>query len=147
ISMDTTTPPFDDPKAREALSLVLDRGSAVVVAFSGFGEAAMFNELVPQASWAFDDSRLEPQEVELDRAARRYEEARDSEDETLTGWGLAGAYPEWNREEQLLHENLAEIGINLKIENQETDTYVDKFVPVGQEYPGYIIPSAGGDLN
>src|SRR5699024_12863872 len=100
----------------------------------------MFNELVPQASWAFDDSGLEPQEVDLDRAAQLFEEAGVSEGETLTWWGLAGAYPEWNREGQLLQENLAEIGINLKIETQETGTWVDKCVPVGQESPAYIHP-------
>lgn len=147
LALDTTTAPFDDPAARQALSLALDRQGSVDVAYSGFGEPAIYNELLPQGSWAFDPANLDSQETNLERAAELFEQAGVSSGDTLTWWGMGGAYPEWNSEAQLLQENLAEIGINLDIQNHETGAWVDKFVPLGKEYPGHIIPNAGGDLN
>src|SRR5699024_9604692 len=111
------------------LSLALDRESTVEVAYSGFGEPATYNELLPQGSWAFDETTLQSQNTDLQQAAELFDEAGVSAGDTLVWWGIAGAYPEWNSEAQLLQEALAEIDITLDIQNQESGTWVDKFIP------------------
>lgn len=147
LAVDNTSGPFSNVKARQALSYALDRQGVKDVAYSGFGDPANYNELVPQKSWAFDSNGLTDYSFDLDKAAELFAEAGVNEGDSLTWWGIAGSYPEWNKEGQLLQQNLAKIGIKLNIENNEIGTWVDKFVPIGKNYPGYIVPNAGGDLN
>lgn len=146
LFFDTKTPPFDDPRARQAVAYALDRESVRDTAFSGFGEPSLRNTLIPPDSWAHDDSLTE-YEPDLARAKELFEDAGVTEGDTLTWWGIAGAYPEWQTEAQLLQESLEEIGITLKIENNEIGTWVDAFLPLGKEFPGYIVPNQGGDVN
>lgn len=147
LSVDTTSPPFDDPRARKALSLALDREQVVQTAYSGFGQEAEFNELLPQESWGFSDDDLEPDTYDLDQAAALFAEAGVHSGDTITWWGIAGAYPEWNLEAQMLQQSLGEIGITLDIRNEEVGSWVDKFIPIPSQYPGHIVPNAGGDPN
>lgn len=147
LSVDTTTPPFDNVKARQALSLAWDREEAVNVAYSGFGEPAIYNELVPKDSWALNPDNLKKQDNNLELAAQLFEEAGVDKGDSLVWWGISGAYPEWTSEAQLLQEKLAKIDIKLDIKNQETGAWVDKFIPIGKKYPGHIIPNAGGDVS
>lgn len=147
LAVDNTSAPFDNVKARQALSYALDRPTVAKVAFSGFGEPAKYNELVPQKSWAFSSDGLTNYSFDLNKAAQLFSEAGVKKGDVLTWWGIAGSYQEWNSEAQLLQQNLQKIGITLKIQNNEIGTWVNKFVPVGKKYPGYIIPNAGGDLN
>jgi len=147
LSVDTTSPPFDDPRARKALSLALNRDEVVQTAFSGFGQPAEYNELLPQASWAFNADGMQPDTHDLDEAAALFADAGVNPGDSITWWGIAGAYPEWNLEAQILQQDLAEIGITLDIRNEEVGAWVDKFIPIPAAYPNHIVPNAGGDPN
>lgn len=147
LAVDNTSAPFNNPKARQALSYALDRKATVDIAFSGYGEAALYSEPVPTDSWSFDETQAVNYATDLDKASELFEEAGVHKGDTLTWWGIAGGYPEWNKEAQLLQQNLAKIGINLSIQNNEVGTWVSKFVPRGKQYPGVIVPNAGGDPN
>lgn len=146
LFVDNQSPPFDDPRARHALAHSFDRTAVRDTAYSGFGVPAGRNTLIPPGNWAHEES-LPEYDLNLDRAAELFEQAGITEGSTLTWWGIAGAYPEWQTEAQLLKANLEEIGINLEIENNEIGTWVDGFLPKGKEFPGYIVPNAGGDVN
>lgn len=147
LALDNSSAPFNNPKARQALAFAMDWKGTVNVAFSGFGQAAVNSEPIPTSSWAFDKSVTTTYKTDLSKAAQLFAEAGVKKGDTLTWWGIAGGYPEWNKEAQLLQQNLAKIGINLSIENNEVGTWVSKFIPRGKKYPGLIIPNAGGDLN
>jgi peptide/nickel transport system substrate-binding protein len=147
LALDNTSPPFNNVKARQALSYALDRNATKQVAYSGFGEASLTNNLLSTNSWAFSRKNQVKYTSNLQKAKQLFSESGVNSGDTLTWWGIAGAYPEWTTEAQLLEQNLSKIGIHLKIQNNEIGTWVNKFVPLGKKYPGVIVPNAGGDLD
>ena len=78
---------------------------------------------------------------DLAKAKELFAEAGITEGSTLTWWGIAGAYPEWQASGEILQASLKEIGIDLKIENNEIGVWVDKFYPAGKSFPGLVVPN------
>jgi peptide/nickel transport system substrate-binding protein len=135
--IDNTSPPFNNPKAREALAYVADREAILNGAYFGQGIVSATNDLLTPENPAYDKS-LGEYKYEPEKAKKLFEEAGVKK---LTWWGVAGNYPEWNTMGQILQANLQEIGVELKIENNDISTWAAKFYPAGKSYPGLIVPN------
>lgn len=135
--LDNTSPPFDDPKAREGLAYAADREGILEGAYFGQGVASPTNNVLTPENPAFDEG-LPEYGYDPAKAKKLFEEAGVTE---LTWWSVAGQYPEWNTMGQILQESLKEAGVNLKIENSDISTWAAKFFPAGKKFPGLVIPN------
>lgn len=138
--IDTTSPPFDDVRARQALAYAIDREAILDAAYYGQGTVSPTNNALGEVNPWFG-GELTDYSYDLDKAKELFAEAGVTEGSTLTWWGVAGQYPEWNTSGEILQASLKEIGITLKIDNNDIGTWVDAFYPAGKSYPGYIVPN------
>ncbi|HET8589718.1 MAG TPA: ABC transporter substrate-binding protein [Nakamurella sp.] len=139
--VDATAPPFDNVKARQALAYAVDRQQILDAAYYGQGEISPTNNPLGTSNPWFSADGLTDYSYDLDKAKELFAEAGVKEGDTLTWWGIGGAYPEWQTSGQILQASLKQIGINLKIESNDVSTWVDKFYPAGKSYPGLIVPN------
>ncbi|MGH3383410.1 MAG: ABC transporter substrate-binding protein [Nocardioidaceae bacterium] len=138
--MDTTSPPFDDVRARQALAYATDREAILDAAYFGQGAVSPTNNALGEENpWYGGD--LTEYGYDLDKAKDLFAQAGVESGDTLTWWGVAGQYPEWNTSGEILQASLKEIGITLKIDNNDIGTWVDKFYPAGKSYPATIVPN------
>lgn len=138
--VDTTSPPFDDVRARQALAYAIDREAILEAAYYGQGVVSPTNNALGEVNpWFGGD--LVDYSYDLEKAKQLFAEAGVTEGSTLTWWGVAGSYPEWNTSGEILQASLKEIGITLKIDNNDSGTWVDAFYPAGNSFPGYIVPN------
>ncbi|WP_165777535.1 ABC transporter substrate-binding protein [Amycolatopsis antarctica] len=136
--LDTTSAPFDNPKAREALSYAANRQSIMDAAYAGYGQATPGNVAVNPGNPHYNTT-LPAQEYNLDKAKQLFAEAGVTEGSTLTFWTVAGNYPEWTTAGQILQEDLKKIGINLDIQGNEVSTWSTRFYPKGKQFGNMIV--------
>lgn len=135
--MDTTSPPFDDVRVRQALAYAVDRELILEAAYSGQGVVSPTNNALGENNQWFA-SGLTDYSYDLDKARDLFQAAGVTE---LTWWGIAGSYPEWVTSAEILQASLAEIGVTLTIDNNDVGTWVEAFYPAGKSYPGLIVPN------
>ena len=137
--LDTTSVPFNNVKARQALAYAMDRQSIASAGYSGYAAQNDLNTHVSPKS-PYYNSNLPSYGFNLDKAKQLFTEAGVTAGTTLT-FGTTGAFPEWTIAGELLQADLAKIGITLKIETNEISTWVQSFYPAGKSYPGMIVPN------
>lgn len=134
---DNTSPPFDDARARQALSLAIDREAIVETAYAGKTEPAAANVPIAGSSPWFDRS-LPPARFDLDEARRLFGEVGVRR---LTWWAPSEGYPEFAAMGEILRSDLRRIGIELEIESVEMNTWLARFAPAGKRWPNTLIPT------
>lgn len=139
LEVDTLSAPFDDPRARQALSYATDRKAIQEASYGGLGEINLGSTLVsPVNPYATDD--VTDYTYDLDKAKELFAEAGVTPGQGFTCWATAGgSFPEFATTCQILQASLAEIGIDLKIETNESSTWIAQFYPAGKSYPGLIV--------
>jgi peptide/nickel transport system substrate-binding protein len=135
--VDTTSPPFDDIKARQALAYSIDRDAILKAAYYGQGVVSKTNTPLADNSPYFGGELID-YSLDLDKAKQLFEEAGVTK---FTWWGVAGQYPEWNTSAQILQASLKKIGVTMDIKNTELSTWPAKFYPAGKKFPGLLIPN------
>ncbi|GAB3511467.1 ABC transporter substrate-binding protein [Amycolatopsis cihanbeyliensis] len=135
--LDTTSPPFDNPVARQALSYAADRESMMDAGYAGYGIATPANVVVNPNNEHYEQG-LPAHQFDLDKAKELFAEAGVTEGSTLTFWTKSGSDPEWTTIGEILQQDLAKIGITLDIQTAETSTWSAKFYPQGKRYPGTL---------
>jgi len=138
--MDLTSAPFNNLSARQALAYATNRDAILQAAYYGQGVVSTTNNILADDNPAHA-SDLTQYPYDLDKAKELFAEAGITEGSTLTWWGIAGAYPEWQASGEILQASLKEIGIDLQIENNEIGVWVDKFYPGGKTFPGLVVPN------
>ena len=138
--VDTTKAPFDNPKARQALAYAIDQKAILKAAYFDQGVVSTKNNLLTENN-PWTGGNPTSYSYDLNKAKALFTEAGVVEGSTLTWWGVAGQYPEWNTSGQILQASLKQIGINLKIENTEIAAWAEKFYPTGKSFPGLIVPN------
>jgi peptide/nickel transport system substrate-binding protein len=138
--VDTESAPFNDVRARQALAYAIDRQTILEAAYYGQGFVSPTNNALSEGNAWFGGDLID-YSYDLDKAKALFAEAGITEGSTLTWWGVAGQFPEWNTSGEILQASLKEIGINLVIDNNDIGTWVEAFYPAGKSYPGYIVPN------
>ncbi|MFT4280314.1 ABC transporter substrate-binding protein [Microbacterium sp.] len=135
--MDLTSAPFDDVRARQALAYATDREAILAAAYYGQGAVSTTNTMLADTN-PYKSGALTEYPYDLDKAKELFAEAGVTEGDTLVWWS-SSAFAEQAAAGQILQASLAEIGITLEIQANDTATWADKFYPAGKSYPGYII--------
>jgi peptide/nickel transport system substrate-binding protein len=143
LDVDNTTPPFNNVKARQALSYALDRNAIARTIYAGQVTPAFTNQPVAPGTAYFNKS-LPRYSYNLARAKQLFADAGVRSGSTLTYWSVGGAYPDFTSIGVVLQASLKKIGINLKIETPEVTTWAAKFAPAGKKWPGLIVPNFYG---
>ena len=136
--MDTSAPPFNDLRARQALAYATDRVAMQKAAFFGQATLSPGNDPLATNNSAYN-KQLNPYPYDLAKAKKLFAEAGVKK---LTWWGIAGSYPQFAAMGQILQASLKKIGIPLDIQNRDISTWAAKFYPAGKSFPGMVVPNA-----
>lgn len=134
LMLDTKSAPFNNVKARQALSYALDRETIFKTAFGSVGEISMTSTPIGIKDTIYK-SGMTQYTFNLDKAKALFAEAGVKSGDTLTFWTLAGRRFEWVTMAQVLQSDLKKIGITLDIKPQETASWLGKFFPYSASSP------------
>lgn len=136
--LDTTSPPFDDVRARQALSYAINRKAMNQAAFFGLATPSLGNSLISSTSSAYN-KKLKPYDFNLEKAKQLFDAAGVKPGTTFTFWALAGRRDEWITMAQILQQDLKKIGLDLNIQRADVSTWLGRFYPAGKKYPNTIV--------
>jgi len=141
---DTTSPPFNNVKNRQALAYAMDRPTILKTAFAGLGVVSPTNTLLSVNNPSYGapaGGKLIDYSYNLAKAKKLFAQGGLKSGSKLTWWSTP-ALPEFQTQGLILQASLAKIGIKLVIQNSEIATWVAKFYPGGKKFPGLIVPNA-----
>jgi peptide/nickel transport system substrate-binding protein len=141
---DTTSPPFDNVKNRQALAYAIDRETILKSAYAGLGIVSPTNSLLSVNNPSYGapvGGKLINYSYNLAKAKKLFAEGGVKPGTKLIWWSTP-ALPEFQTQGLILQASLAKIGIKLVIQNNEIATWVAKFYPGGKKFPGLIVPNA-----
>jgi peptide/nickel transport system substrate-binding protein len=138
--VDTTAPPFNNVKARQALAYAIDQKSILQAAYSGQGVVSTTNNPLADNNPDFGGNLIN-YSYNLKKAKQLFADAGIKQGSTITWWGVSNQYPEWNISGQILQGSLKKIGINLKIQNTDISSWPGRFYPAGKSFPNMVVPN------
>lgn len=124
VAMNTTAAPFDNVKLRQAVAWAIDREAILQLAYSGVGEVA-HEEVASGNAW-HSGSTPYAAAPDIEKAKTLLAESGFDVNTKITYLGLP-QYPELLRTGEILKENLAAIGLNMEIEQQEVTVWGQNF--------------------
>lgn len=120
IFFNTTQPPFDDVRVRQAVNLAVDKASIVTNLFE---DAALVSS-APFASPIFGYAEQEPYARDVERARELLAEAGIEEGTTVTLHHPTGRYIQDALVADAVRSQLADIGLNVELTTLEWTQYV-----------------------
>ena len=125
LALNTSKPPFDNVKLRQAVAWAIDRKTILQLAYSGVGEVA--TEAFPSGSgWhtGIDPYAAGP---DLEKAKQLLTESGFN---TATKIELLSLpqYPELQRTAEIVKDSLAKIGLDVTLSQLEVTIWLDKFI-------------------
>ncbi len=120
IFFNTTEPPFDDVRVRQAVNYAVDKEAIVASLFEG---AALVSQ-APFAPPIFGYSAQTPYTRDLDRARELLAEAGVEEGTTVTLYHPTGRYSQDALVAEVVRAQLADVGLNVELQTLEWTQYV-----------------------
>jgi peptide/nickel transport system substrate-binding protein len=136
--VDLSSPPFNNPLARQALSYAIDRATMVKAAFFGTANPALSENLISSTN-PYYNKGLKPVPFDLSKAKDLFQQAGVKPGTTFTFWALSGRRDEWITMAQILQQDLEKIGYHLNIQRNDISTWLAKFNPAGKHFPYTIV--------
>lgn len=142
VGFNMEQPPFkDNPNLRKAIAWAIDRQTIVDSIL--FGLATPAQVAIPTNHWAFNPDIADAYGYDLDKAAEFYAQADPKPTEITVK--VSPTYPDQIKMAELLQQDLAKIGINLKIEQLEWSTWIQQVVSEGNYEMEIVLISGGSD--
>lgn len=142
IGFNMDKPPFkDNPNLRKAIGWAIDRQTIVDSIMYGLAEASQV--AIPKNNWGYDAKTEGAFGFDLAKAKEFYDKADPKP--TDISVKVSPTYPEEIKMAELMQQDLAKIGINLKIEQREWSTWIDEVVTKGDYEMEIVLISGGSD--
>lgn len=136
LYLNNAVAPFDNELVRKAMCYATDRQQVLDVAFDGYG-SLVGSSMYPALSKYFDDSLTNLYEYDPEKAKQLLAEAgyADGFDLTIT---VPSNYPQHVATAQVLAEQYKAVGINVKLNLVEWNTWVEDAY-VGRNYQATVV--------
>lgn len=123
MSMNMTAEPFDDPRVREAMRLIVDREAIVENAFGGYATVA--NDFIGKNT-SCTPPDVPQREQDIERARRLLAEAgaEGVEVELVTD----GAFPGMMEMAQLFAQDAAQAGVTVNVKKLDVATFLNRWL-------------------
>lgn len=121
MALNLTQSPWDDVNARRGIAFALDRESIAEAA--KFGAATVNQTAIPEDSQWYHD--YAPYEYDPDQARDLLDQAGVEEGQTL-GLMVTSEYPETVEAAQVIQSNLADVGVEVEIQDEPFSTWLDR---------------------
>jgi ABC-type transport system substrate-binding protein len=131
LTLNTSSPPVDNVKVRQAIAYAIDRGSLISNLLMGFGKIA--HSIIPEESWAYSPGQT--YSYDLAMAKRLLDEAgfRDPDGdgpamrfEKPVVYKLSGSSIAGRQYASVIQNYLKEVGIPVEIQTPEANTLFDE---------------------
>jgi peptide/nickel transport system substrate-binding protein len=126
LMLNATRGPLGDEKVRQAIACAIDRQDVIDSAALGEGEDV--GPITIPAYDQYDLSGRPCQERDVDKARALLQEAGHAKGFTLNSIVMTGGYSTAVAEAQTVQSQLADIGVELKLETLESAAYVDRWL-------------------
>ncbi|MBS1672744.1 MAG: ABC transporter substrate-binding protein [Actinobacteria bacterium] len=145
LDMRTDMAPFDDPRVRQALQLIVDRDAVVKTAYNGYAKVG--NDVDLASGCPAPD--LPQRKQDLQKAKQLLAEAGKSD--LNVDLVTDGAFQGMSEVAQLINQDAAQIGVTVNVKTMDTGSLLDKWLQwpfvvnlVGSSYltsmPGHLLP-------
>lgn len=145
LDMRTDVAPFNDPRVRQALQLIVDRDAVVKTAYNGYAKVG--NDVDLATGCPAPD--LPQRTQDLQKAKQLLTEA--GQPNLNVDLVTDGAFQGMSEVAQLINQDAAEIGVTVNVKTMDTGSLLDKWLQwpfvinvVGSQYlssmPGHLLP-------
>ncbi|KLU59928.1 glutathione-binding protein GsiB precursor [Peptococcaceae bacterium CEB3] len=138
VSMNTLKKPFNDPKVRQALNYAIDKNAFIKVVYSGLAEP-MTSEIASNVQFF---SPQQPYPYDPNKAKALLKEAGYPNGFDTTIWSNNNST--YIKATQFIQQQLAQVGVKVKIENMESGTMDSKIWSVKKPQDATIQLYFGG---
>jgi peptide/nickel transport system substrate-binding protein len=142
VGFNMSKPPFqDNPNLRKAIAWAIDRQT--IADSIMFGLASPAQVAIPTTNWGYNPATEGAYGYDLEKAKKFYDQA-DPKPESVTV-KVSPTYPDEVKMAELMQQDLAKIGLDLKIEQLEWSSWIQQVVVDGDYEMEIVLISGGSD--
>jgi len=142
VGFNMSKPPFkDNPNLRQAIAWAIDRKTIADSIMYGLAQPAQV--AIPSSNWGYDPKTENAFGFDLEKAKAFYEKANPKPTDITVK--VSPTYPDEVKMAELMQQDLAKIGINLKIEQLEWSNWIKEVVSDGNYEMEIVLISGGSD--
>jgi len=142
VGFNMSKPPFkDNPNLRQAIAWAIDRKTIADSIMFGLAQPAQV--AIPTSNWGYDAKSDNAFGFDLEKAKALYAKADPKPTEITVK--VSPTYPDEVKMAELMQQDLAKIGISLKIEQLEWSNWIKQVVTDGDYQMEIVLISGGSD--
>jgi len=142
VGFNNSAAPFkDNPNLRQAIAWAVDRQTIADQLLYGLGKPAQIP--VPETNWAFTNELNNPAGYDLAKAKSFYDQANPKPSSITVK--VSPTYPDEVKMAELMQQSLAQIGLDLQIQQLEWSTWIKDVVSDGNYQMEIVLISGGID--